>query len=140
MSAFLAARSVHRHDTPSPGSNDNEDPHLWADEDYEVILLDGDRPDGMTLRSVLQAMGAQVHLGPHTAETDRTPLILVHARNRHQPEIATRLGIARHVFPTAPVGFVTGDIVPAFAATGHDDARRLLGAAGIGFVSVPALS
>jgi hypothetical protein len=113
------------------------DPVRWVDEDYDVILLDADCPDGMALKSILQALGAQVHLGPHTVEKASEPLILVHAGNRHRPDIAFRLDLARHAFPNALVGFITGDVVPAQVLTARDDVRDILGAAGIGLVCGP---
>ena len=110
---------------------------VWGDEDYTVILLDGDFPDGLELRSVLQSVGVQVHIGPHTVLSDEVPVILVHARNRHRAEVALRMDVARRIFPDAAIGFVTGERSASMPIHAYSDARVVLGAAGIGFVSSP---
>jgi hypothetical protein len=109
----------------------------WTDDAYSVVLLDADFPDGMTLRSVLQALGVEVHSGPHCVDAQTSPLILLHTCNRQCPEVSIRLEVARRLLPESAIGFVTGDFLPEFDAIAFDDARRLLGSVGIGFVSVP---
>lgn len=106
----------------------------WMTGDWVVMLLDAGYPDGVTLKSVLQAMGAQVLIGPHTAEANQSPLIVVHAWNRDKPEVSFRIKMARSLFPDALVCFVTGKIKPQFSAAIYDDARCALVAAGVWFV------
>lgn len=105
------------------------------DENYSVILLDCDCPEGFALRSVLQAMGVQVFLGAHALPSDSEPLIILHARHRHRQEVSERLACARQFFPSSTVLFVTGDVVEPFSLTEFHDARLMLGAVGIAFVT-----
>jgi len=108
---------------------------IWAGVDYDVILLDCDSPEGFALRSVLQAMGVQVFIGAHSVPSDSNPLIMLHARHRHRKDVSERIACARQIFPSATVLFVTGDVVAPFSATEFDDARVILGAVGISFVT-----
>lgn len=111
----------------------SEDP--WTGVDYDVILLDCDCPEGFALRSVLQAMGVQVFLGAHSVPSDSSPLIMLHARHRHRKDVSERMACARQIFPSSTVLFVTGDVVAPFSTTEFDDARVILGAVGISFVT-----
>jgi len=104
-------------------------------DEYLVILLDDDSSDGLMLRSQLQAVGAQVHSGPHAADPNSSALIVVQAKHRYRANIMARLKSARQVFPEAPVCFVTGHVLtPPLFQTYHD-ARAVLQAAGIPFVA-----
>jgi hypothetical protein len=122
--------------TSSPARHHVEEiyPDTWIDDDCAVILLDAEYPEGLTLTSVLQAVGVQVFIGPHTAEAGSAPLLLVHAWNRAKPDVAFRMDMARHLFPGALVCFVTGKLGTAAATQIYEDARSALVAAGIGFV------
>lgn len=109
----------------------NED---WFNEDWAVILLDSEYPESQTLKSVLSAIGVQVFIGPHSVSAEVAPLILVHAWNRNDPDVAHRIEIARHTYPEAVVCYVTGRVGPARQHAVFDDARMALEAAGIGFI------
>lgn len=105
-----------------------------------VVLLDADLAGGADLRALLMGMGVEVFRGPQADGIDGVPLLMFAASSRGRPEIAQRLGMARHVHPTAPLCVVTGvapDCPPPAARPGepHDDARALLQAAGIYFLS-----
>lgn len=123
--------------TQSSLESDIQSPHedTWVGRDYDVILLDYDLPDGFTLRSLLQAMGVQVFFGAHFLPTDSKPLIMLHARHRHRADISERIACARQIFPSATVLFVTGNATPHFSSAEFDDARGLLCAVGISFVT-----
>jgi hypothetical protein len=105
------------------------------EEDYSVILLDADFPEGMALRSSLQAMGVQVHIGPHSIEGDGLPVIMLCASSRQRSDIKGRLKLAQVHFPEAAIAFVTGKASTSSFGSIYEDARRLLCAAGIGFAS-----
>lgn len=112
----------------------------WDIRHRGVILLDADSGAGVELRRVLMGMGLEVFLGPHAAGIIGRPLLVFAAENRGRSELAARLEIARSVHPSAPVCIVTGLLPVRPSGQGpfaelYDDARALLRAAGIGFLS-----
>lgn len=106
----------------------------WADNCWEVIVLDAEFPEGLALKSKLQAVGAQVFVGPNAVAEESTPLIVLHASNRNKPAVQFRLQTARDLFPDALICFVTGSRTETVMTSDFNDARLALSAAGVGFV------
>jgi hypothetical protein len=134
MNAVALAALRHANSSLATAGDDAAD-SLWIDEDCIAILLDADCPEGMELRSILQAVGVQVAMGPSFGLDDAMPLILVHAANRSRPEVKARMQLARDIYPDAPVVFVTRSDRRAPVQAALDEVRAILRARGIGFVA-----
>lgn len=105
-----------------------------------VIILDMEAEWANQLRLFLMATGFDVFFGPDAPGIGRRPVLLVdHAGLKHSASIG-RINYARSRFPASPLCVITGGLLEASAgeeceAEQYDDARDLLRAAGIGFLS-----
>jgi hypothetical protein len=107
---------------------------VWFDNGWDVVLLDAEFPEGLALKSKLQAAGLQVFIGPDGNAGEILPLIVLHATNRGKAAVQSRLEAARDLFPDALVCFVTGGMAQTVTSSNFNDARLALSAAGVGFV------
>lgn len=104
------------------------------EDDYIVVLLDHNYPEGMSLRSSLQSMGVPVYIGFDIVASDSTPLIVLHAQNRNRTDVASRLEYSRRVYPEAEVIFIIGQLPHSLSPDGHKDPYAALGEVRIALV------
>jgi hypothetical protein len=104
----------------------------------DVILIATHAPETLSLASWMRACGLNVMSGPDCGGIE-APVIVVLARDLR--DVAARVAAAREVFPDAPLCAVMGiqNAVRADVVLHFDDARSILLAAGVRFLTLDAL-
>lgn len=105
-----------------------------------VVMLDI-RSDWLAeLRRLFMALGVEVFYGPDASEIGPFPLLLVDKEGHRRSKASGYIDYARTMHPGASVFIVTGSaeiLEPsqAILVPQYDDARTLLAAAGVSFIS-----
>jgi len=114
---------------------------FWAIEDRDVYYLSGLNSDLTRWRSILQALGLTVFTGLDRHDLGETPLIILDSQSWEQDNWAGKINAMRASYPEAAVCVLTGFAPHCpdpddFEYLEFNDARDVLVAAGISFVSI----
>lgn len=113
----------------------------WDVVDDQAVLLGDGLLAGVDVQAVLESLGINVHRGLNQPGLDAAPVLVALASAYGSSDLQDRLSRARVVRPLAPLCLITGftqsvsvrDFGPP--APQYQDARALMQAAGIAFVS-----
>ena len=113
----------------------------WDVVDAQAVLLGDGLLAGVDVQAVLASLGIDVHRGLNQPDLDAAPVLVALASAYGSSDLQDRLARARVFRPLAPLCLITGftesvpvrDVGPP--APQYEDARALLQAAGIAFVS-----
>lgn len=107
----------------------------------DVILIEGCLPEALNMASWMRACGLNVVFGPDCCGIE-TPVIVVCARDLRSTDIGARVDAAREMFADAPLCAILGirnsETIDADAVLHFDDARSVIFAAGLRFLTFDA--